>query len=206
MRVLIVCAHPRGDSYTHAVTEAARHGSERAGHEVTVLDLYALGLAPAMSRDELAAYQAGTAPIDPVARDHAALVKSHDVLVFIYPTWWSGLPAILKGWLERVMVQGVAFRLDDGKISPALQHVRRIVGISTYGAPWSYVKLLQDGGRRTLTRALRMSCGRHTATTWIGFYSIDTAGDAERAAFLDRVEHTLAHLDRPTMPTRAGAA
>ena len=53
--------------------------------------------------------------------------------MFVYPTWWSGLPAILKGWLERVMVPGVGFTFDSrtGKVKPGLTHVRRIVGIST---------------------------------------------------------------------------
>jgi putative NADPH-quinone reductase len=102
---------------------------------------------------------------------------------------------MLRGWLERVMVAGVAFRFDEaGKVHPALSHVRRIVGISTYGAPWTYIKLMHDGGRRMLTRALRMNCGLRARTTWLGLYSIDTQGDAERAAFLDRVEHSMAHL------------
>ena len=95
------------------------------------------------------------------------------------------------------MVAGVAFRFDEsGKVRPALTNVRRIVGISTYGSPWTYVKLMQDGGRRMLTRALRLNCGVRTPTTWLGLYSIDTQGDAERRAFLDRVEHSMAHLHR----------
>ncbi len=196
MDVLVVCAHPRPGSYTHAVTDAAVRGFTRAGHDVTTLDLYALGFAPAMTTAERAAYHGEEPLLDPLTREHAALVQRAEMLVFIYPTWWSGPPAILKGWLERVFVPGVAFRFDDrGKVRPALTHVRRIVGVSTYGSPWTYIKLLQDGGRRMLTRALRMNCGLRTPTTWLGLYSIDTLGDAERRAFLDRVEHTAAHLE-----------
>jgi NAD(P)H dehydrogenase (quinone) len=196
MDVLVVCAHPRQDSYTHAVTEAAERGLRRADHDVTALDLYALGFAPAMSAAERAAYHGEEPLLDPMTREHAALVRRAEMLVFVYPTWWSGAPAILKGWLERVLVPGVAFRFDArGRVRPALTHVRHIVGVSTYGAPWTYVKLLHDGGRRMLTRALRMNCGLRTRTTWLGLYSIDTLGDNERAAFLDRVEHTIAHLE-----------
>lgn len=197
MDVLVVCAHPRQDSYTHAVTDAAVRGFTRAGHDVTTLDLYALGFAPAMTAAERAAYHGDGLLLDPLTREHAALVRRAEVLAFIYPTWWSGPPAILKGWLERVLVPGVAFRFDArGKVRPALTHVRRIVGVSTYGAPWTFVKLLHDGGRRMLTRALRMNCGGlRTTTTWLGLYSIDTLGDTERRAFLDRVEHTTAHLE-----------
>lgn len=148
-----------------------------------------------MSRDELAAYRAREAPADPVVREHGELVRGADTLVFVYPTWWSGLPAVLKGWLERVLVPGVGFTFDDeGRVQPAMQHVRRIVGISTYGSPWTYVKLVNDNGRRILTRALRLSCGRHTATTWLGLYSMDTVGEHECRAFLDRVEHRTSQL------------
>ena len=198
MTALVVTAHPCADSYTAAVTAAAVNGLKAAGHAVTVLDLYGMGFDATMSRDELAAYQAGEPPADPVVREHGELVSGVDTLVFVYPTWWSGLPAVLKGWLERVLVPGVAFTFDDdGKVQPAMQHIKRIVGVSTYGSPWTYVKLVNDNGRRILTRALRLSCGRGTATTWLGLYSIDTTGDNERRAFLDRVEHRLSKLKAP---------
>jgi NAD(P)H dehydrogenase (quinone) len=195
MKVLLVCAHPVQGSYTHSVAGAAVRGFERAGHHVTMLDLYALGFAPAMTAAERAAYHSEQPLLDPLTTGHAELVRGADVLAFVYPTWWSAPPAILKGWLERVLVTGVAFQFDvRGKVRPALTHVRHIVGVSTYGAPWAYVKVLHDGGRRMITRALRMSCGLRTPTTWLGLYSIDTAGAAERAAFVDRVEHATARL------------
>jgi len=195
MRVLIVTARPREDSYNHAVSEAVERGFRKAGHDVTTLDLYAIGFVPAMSAAEHAAYDSEQPLIDPMTAAHGELVRQAEVLAFVYPTWWSGPPAMLRGWLERVMVAGVAFTFDEeGKVHPALSNVRRIVGVSTYGAPWTYVKLMQDGGRRMLTRALRMNCGLRTPTTWLGLYSMDTQGDAERRAFLDRVEHSMAHL------------
>jgi NAD(P)H dehydrogenase (quinone) len=193
MNVLMVTAHPCADSFTHAVAAAARRGLERGTHDVTSLDLYALGFAPAMSAAERAAYHTDHPLIDPLTAEHAQLVQRAQMLVFVYPTWWSGPPAILRGWLERVLVPGVAFRFDArGKVRPALTNVRRIVGISTYGSPWLFVKLLNDGGRRMLTRALRLNCGWRTRTRWIGLYSFDTLGDAQRAAFLGRVERSIA--------------
>lgn len=195
MQVLVVCAHPHEDSFNRAITAAVERGCQRGGHEVTTLDLYGLGFRAAMSQDEHRAYHGDQPVIDPMVAEHVKLLSAADVLVFVYPTWWSQPPAILKGWLERVLVPGVAFRFDaNGKVRPGLKHVRRIVGISTYGAPWTYVKLPNDGGRRMLTRALRMNCGVRTPTTWMGLYSMDTVADRERAAFLDRVEHRMVHL------------
>jgi len=194
-KVLLVAAHPCADSFTMAVAAAARHGLERGGHDVTVVDLYADGFRPGLDLADLTAYRASEPPPDAQAREHGELVRAADTLVFVYPTWWSGLPAMLQGWLERVLVPGVAFSFDDrGKVTPGMQQIRRIIGISTYGSPWTYAKLMHDNGRRTLTRALRMNCGRGTATSWLGLYSIDTTGDSERKAFLDRVEHEMSRV------------
>ena len=72
--------------------------------------------------------------------------------------------------------------------------VRRIVGISTYGSPRSYVRLVNDNGRRTLCRALRVSAGARTRTRWLGCYGMDTTTPEERADFAADVERTMADL------------
>lgn len=195
MQVVIVLAHPHADSFGHALAARAAAGARAAGHSVEVLDLYALGVAAAMSPAEHAAYHGETPLLDPLLIEHAALVKAADALVFVYPTWWSSVPAILKGWLERVMVPGVAFVFNaKGKVRPGLTNVRRIIGISTYGSPRLYVKFVNDNGRRTLTRALRLNTGFRTRRAWLGLYAIDTATPAQREAFLQRVERTLQAL------------
>lgn len=195
MQVVIVLAHPNADSFGHALATRAAAGARAAGHSVEVLDLYALGVAAAMSPAEHAAYHGDTPLLDPLLVEHAALVKAADALVFVYPTWWSSVPAILKGWLERVMVPGVAFVFNaKGKVRPGLTNVRRIVGISTYGSPRVYVKFVNDNGRRTLTRALRLNTGLRTRRSWLGLYAIDTATPAQREAFLQRVERKLQSL------------
>ncbi len=195
MQVVVVLAHPNSDSFSHAIAHRACVGLRGAGHEVHVLDLCAQGFRAAMSLDDHVAYHGDHPAIDPMVADHGALVLRADALVFVYPTWWSSLPAILKGWLERVMVPGVAFVFNDkGKVRPGLTNVRRIVGISTYGSPRSYVRLINDNGRRTLTRALRLNTGLRTRTSWLGLYAIDSATAAQRSKFLDRVEHRMRSL------------
>lgn len=196
MHAAVVIAHPCADSFTAALGARAAAGLRAAGHTVDVLDLYALGFRTAMSAAEHAAYHGDEPILDPLVRAHADLVRRVDALVFVYPTWWSGLPAILKGWLERVMVPGVGFVFDDrtGAVRPGLTNIRRIVGISTYGSPRRYVRLINDNGRRTLTRALRISCGLRTRTRWLGLYGIDTSSDAERSAFAASVERAMRSL------------
>lgn len=192
----VVLAHPSPDGFAHELARRAVTGLEAAGYRVDLLDLYALGFRAAMSRDERHAYHEAEPILDPLVRDHATLVQQIDTLVFVYPTWWSGLPAILKGWLERVLVPGIGFRFDEasGKIRPGLTNIRRLAGISTYGSPRWYVRAVNDNGRRTLMRALRLSCGWKTSRHWHAMYSIDTSSQADRTAFADRVEHSMAHV------------
>lgn len=196
MQAVVVVAHPCAESFTHALADRVVTGLAAGGHDVSMLDLYQQGFRTAMSPAEREAYHGDRPILDPLVADHAALVGSARTLAFVYPTWWGGLPAILKGWLERVLVPGVAFRFDDrsGAVRPALGHVRHLVGVSTYGSPRVAVAAVNDNGRRTLTRALRLSCGWQTRTHWLGMYALDTAGDGERLDFAARVERTVADL------------
>ena len=196
MLALVVVAHPSTDSYCHALAARAVSGLTAGGHEVVVLDLYELGFRVAMTAEEREAYHGDTPILDPMVAEHAALVQRAEAIVVVYPTWWSGLPAMLKGWFERVMVPGVGFVLDErtNKVRPGLGQMRRLVGISTYGSPKWYVRLVNDNGRRVITRALRMSCGLRVRTTWLGLYAIDTSTPTRREEFLAQVERQMAAL------------
>lgn len=189
MRAVVILANPDPASFSHAIAARVQRGLAAAGHEVVVHDLCAEGFRAAMSAEEHRAYETDHPVIDPLVQAHIDDVMAADTLVFVYPTWWSSMPAVLKGWLERIMVPGVGFVLDDQRrVRPGLGHVRRLVGISTYGSPWAYVKAINDNGRRTVTRALRMSTGWRTRTHWLALYAMDTRSDADRERFLDRVE------------------
>ena len=196
LRALVVCANPNAQSFSHALAAAAREGLERGGHDVTTIDLYADGYRGAMSADERAAYHGERPVLDEAVARHTELVQQSQILVFVYPTWWSGMPAILKGWLERTMVPGVGFVFHPRthRVKPGLTHVRHIVGISTYGSSRAYVATINDNGRRALSRALRMSTGWRTRCHWLGLYGIDTSTADERAAFVERVKERTGRL------------
>ena len=132
MRVVVVVAHPDPDSFTHAIASTAAAALSKAGHQTTVVDLYGEGFRVAMSKGEWLAYHGDRPILDPMVERHAEIIKQAEALVFVYPTWWSTMPAILKGWLERVLVPGVGFVFDEKqRVRRGLTQVRRIVGIST---------------------------------------------------------------------------
>lgn len=195
MHVLVLVAHPQGTSFCHAIAARACDALESAGHEVVLLDLYALGFRTAMTREERIAYHTDQPILDPMVLEHGQLLKKSQALVVVYPTWWSGQPAIMKGWFERICVPGVGFSFDEkGRLRRGLGNLHRLVGISTYGSPWMYIKLINDNGRRLISRTLRINTGWFRRTKWLGFYSTDSSTLEDRDRFLQRVERTMKRL------------
>jgi NAD(P)H dehydrogenase (quinone) len=196
-RPLVVFAHPDPGSLCGAAAQAVVRGLEAGGKTVTFVDLYAEGFRAAMSVDERLAYESPVPIIDPVIERHAALVSQCDALLLVYPTWNMGMPAILKGWVERVFVPGVGFRLDPetNRIVGGLGHIHRFVGVSTYGSPQWVVRIVADGGRRLLGRCLRAMCPHtRSRTSWFGLYGLNRPDEAEIVAFLGDLERRMQRL------------
>ena len=187
MNVVVVLGHPSAESFCAAIFERIIRALElHSSHGVTAIRLADEKFATAMSTAERVAYETETPLISDETKRHAEVLLQAEALIFVYPTWWSGLPAQLKGWLERVFVLGVAFRFNkNSKIRPNLQNIRHIIGVSTYGSPWRYVKLINDNGRRALTRAIRMSTGFRTRSMWCGIYALDTCTQQQREEFVN---------------------
>lgn len=189
MRAVVIVANPNPSSFSHAIAARLREGLEASGHNVIVHDLYAEGFRAAMSAEEREAYHGDVPVIDPLVIEHITDLQDAHTLVFVYPTWWSSLPAVLKGWLERVMVPGVGFVFDERhKVRPGLTNVKRLVGIATYGSSWRSVKLINDNGRRTILRALRLSTSVRTRSTWLPLYGMDSLDPSDRERFLVKVD------------------
>ena len=195
MRALVIYCHPVEGSLCSALRDAAVSGLRAAGHDVSVIDLAADDFDPVMPRDEWRLYMDRQIVNTPEIVRYIEMVQESEILVFVYPTWWSGLPAQLKGWLERVLVAGVAFRFTKSdRVRPGLTQLRRIHVISTYGSPKLYVRLVNDNGRRILTRALRMCGTKRTRTSHQGLYALDTSTVESRQQFLRKVEKKMLSL------------
>ena len=193
-RVLVVFCHPSAEAFVAAVRDRVTAGLTAAGAEVRLTDLYADGFDPRFTAVERTNHLSpGT---DPSIASYADDLRWCDTLVLVYPTWWSGQPAMLKGWIDRVWVNEVAWTLPDGanRLRPALRNVRHLVAVTTHGSP-KWINMIEgESGKRTLTRSLRTMCHPLTRTTWLAMYGVDNASDAERLAFLDRVERRIARL------------
>jgi NAD(P)H dehydrogenase (quinone) len=109
MRILIVLAHPWQGSFNRAIAGRAEEALRALGHRVSFRDLYAERFDPVIQAEELI----GTPP-DPVLASHFEEVREADGIVIVHPNWWGQPPAILKGWIDRVLRQGVAYDFPPG--------------------------------------------------------------------------------------------
>lgn len=195
MNALVVYCHPVEGSFCSAMRDAAVSGLQTAGHTVHVIDLAADHFDPVMSRNEWDTYMQGHGQVPPGLQRYVDLVTTAEIIVFVYPTWWGGLPAQLKGWLERVMLPGIAFVFNErNKVRPGLQNIRRIHIVSTFGSPWLYVRMVNDNGRRILARAFRLHTSWRTKVSTSSLYKMDSATDESRQKFLRALEKKVSTL------------
>ncbi|WP_121063493.1 NAD(P)H-dependent oxidoreductase [Chachezhania antarctica] len=189
MQVLVVYCHPRPDSFTAAVKNTVLEKLHAADAAVTVLDLYAEGFDPVMGGPENAAYLDCTLGRSHVAA-HVVAIEACDTLIFVYPTWWYGLPAMLKGWLDRVLLPGSAFLMPDethSDIRPGLTHIKRLAVFTTCGASWWLTRIIGAPGKRTILRGLRILCAPRCRTAFAAHYLMDASSPTSRAKHLKRV-------------------
>lgn len=195
MRALVVYCHPRPESFTAAVRDVVLDRLAAVGAEVRLRDLYAEGFDPVLSAAEHAGYETEPDNRAPVAA-HVDDLLWCDTLIFVYPTWWYGLPAMIKGWLDRVMLPGVAFLMPDAAhadIRPGLAAITRLGVFTTCGASWWLTRVIGAPGRRTLARGVRLLCAKGCKTVFAAHYSMDSSSAESRAKHL---AHVAVKMDR----------
>jgi putative NADPH-quinone reductase len=196
MNVLVLFAHPLADSFAAALHRTVVAALRDAGHEVDDRDLYATGFDPVMTAIERRAHNSPHPDFSAV-ESHVERLRAADAVVLCFPVWWYGMPAILKGYFDRVWVQGVAFRLAEGggAIRPLLANIKTVAVVTTYGAPWWFVGIvLRNPVRAVLLGGLARLCGRGVRTRFLALYNIDAASPARCARFLARVERAFARF------------
>jgi putative NADPH-quinone reductase len=193
MRILTIFCHPSLSAYSAALLRSATRGLTDRGHEVVVRDLYREEFQPVLSEPEFSAYrERGPLPAD--IATHAEELQNCEGLLLIYPSWWYGPPAMLKGYFDRVWLPGVAFRFDDaGRIRPRLlTNIRRFAVVTTYGSPWSWINLaVGNPGKRMLIRGLRHHFSKDCRISWSAHYDMDVSSPEELQRFCEGIERKL---------------
>jgi NAD(P)H dehydrogenase (quinone) len=193
LRILVLYAHPNPDSFVSALHRAALETLRADGHEIDDCDLYEEGFDPVLSREERQNYHAVPGNRAPV-ENHVQRLERAEALVLIYPVWNFGFPAILKGYLDRVFLPGVSFRLEHGLTVPNLRNIRHLVAITTYGAPRHRAMLLGDPPRKLVKRVLRVLVAPLAKLQYLALHRMNLVTLPEREAFIARVRRGLKGL------------
>lgn len=111
MNILIIYAHPNTNTFSNKLLESCVEEAHVFGHKTEVRDLYRIGFNPVLQTSDFAASKSGNLPDD--IRHEQELITAADLLIFIYPIWWGGMPAILKGYFDRIFLSGFAYVHND---------------------------------------------------------------------------------------------
>lgn len=190
MSALIVLAHPLKPSLSAHLAGISATCLQGHGNDVRLLDLYAEGFAPALTPEERAAYYKDSF-------DDTAGLAGVETLILVFPTWWFALPAMLKGWIDRSFLPGVAYdhASDLSALTPRLTSLRHVVAITTLGSPAWYDRFI---ARRPVRRALKWGLVRAVAPQarfhMLSLYKAEAVTPARLTRFSNRIQSKLESL------------
>lgn len=146
MNVLIIYSHPGSGQFCSYFLEKTRQVLEQKNIDFEIMDLYKINYDPILKPDEL--YTAGNRNISEKNQEIQEKIRLADGLIFIYPVWWGGMPAILKGFMDRVFTPGFAFKYNKEKllkfIPDKLLDDKKILVFISSGGPKLLYKLILD--------------------------------------------------------------
>lgn len=193
MKCLVVVTHPLKDSLCSYLAEHVVTHLVEQGHDVTVENLYESGFDPALSSDERSAYYDEPYDSSGVA-EQVCRLQNAEAIVLVYPTWWFGFPAMLKGWFDRVWSPGIAYdhANDLGPIQPRLNNLRHVLAVTTLGSPWWVDRLVMwQPVKRVLKVGLLGVCSRGVRLSYLSLYQSENVEEARVARFALRIDRAV---------------
>lgn len=207
MRIMLVLDHPytvasaqnipHQRSYSAAIAAAAIHGAMASGHEVDLVDLAADGFRPAMTREDLVAWRrAGV--VDPLVADYQRRLFEADHLVFVFPIWWEAMPAATKGFLDRILTEGVVYEeIEGAKGNPFRNKMTRLDAVTVMTIMTTPDKAYRWWFRDPVTKIMfRGTFGKIGVKNlrWVNFASVRAKTPEQRAAMIRETERRFARL------------
>ena len=186
MNVSIILGHQHEGSFNHAIADATRRTLENSGYTVRFHDLYAEKFDPILPHEEI-----GGPVDDPLVRQHLDEIAEAEGIVVIHPNWWAMPPAIMKGWLDRVLRQGVAYKFVDGAPVGLLKAQSALV-FTTSNTPEEWErKLFGDPLENLWTTCILRYCGAKNVER-TNYSSMIMSSPEQRTEWLADVETRVA--------------
>ena len=185
MRVkTVIFSHPWNGSFNKAILDKVVEKLDETKEKYTIIDLNKDKFNPVMTEEELSLYSQGKS-IDPLVKKYQEILKNTDELILVFPIWWMSMPAILKGFFDKVMTKGFAYENAKNGIKGLLTNIKTAKMITTAEAP--KILLSITGFGITMKKANLGGVGIKK-TEWI-HYSLKSKGkDEDRRKFLEKVK------------------
>ncbi len=192
MKQLIVYSHPNPLSFNHAILGALSDALKAQGDEVRVRDLYALKFDPVLKADDFEAMHKGGVSDDvKIEQDH---VRWAELITFIFPVWWASMPAVTKGYIDRVFSHGFAYSYDANG-PQGLLGGKKVMIITTQGAPEAYYA--SNGMLQSMSQTIDEGIFKFCAMELLGhraFGEVPSTTPENRAKMLAEVNQMAAML------------
>jgi putative NADPH-quinone reductase len=195
MKVLVVFNHPYEKSYCNAILDSVTKGLQKGQHEVDLVHLDNDGFDPVMSRTDLKAFVEHKA-VDPQVIDYNRRLEQADHLIFIFPIWWDLMPAMTKGFIDRVLVPGVVYDHHPRGFGlvPLLKNLKGVTVITTMNKPKiMYSLLIGNLIRKALLRSVFKTMG-YKNLTWISHNMVKSVSHEKRVSWLAKLETRFCNL------------
>jgi putative NADPH-quinone reductase len=199
MKTLIIYNHPHEGSFCSAIRDAVESGLDAGGHEFKVIDLDKDGFDPVMREKDLSAFvQASRNPekeiegLDPLIQVYVNKMRWAERIVMIFPIWWMTMPAMTKGFIDKVIFPGLVYKMEGGKLVSQLSRLKQVVVITTMNTPAAiYESTFGNSIEGSLIKGTFNQIGIHDIR-WISLNMVKHVGDEKRWLWLDEIEHEFA--------------
>jgi NAD(P)H dehydrogenase (quinone) len=190
MKVLIIFNHPYEGSYCNAVLNSVTQGLQRANHEADIIHLDKDGFNPVMTAQDLKAFR-DKYPIDPKVIEYKNRLEDADHIVFIFPIWWELMPALMKGFIDKVIFPGVAYDYTNAtntKMKPLWTKVKGVTMITTMNTPGVfYWGIFGNAIQKAMMRGTFWKLG-YKNRKWISLNMVKLVSSERRKKWLDKIE------------------
>ncbi|PCE63976.1 NAD(P)H-dependent oxidoreductase [Sediminicola luteus] len=203
MRVLIVFNHPYEKSYCNAVLEAVQKGLSRAGHSIDLIHLDEDGFDPVMRAKDLKAFvtaakdsQASYEALDPLVKAYKIRLQAADFLIFIFPIWWELMPALTKGFIDKLIFPGIAYDYNDkgNRMLGRLKQLKGVHMITTMNTPaWAYRALFGNAIKKAVLFGTFWKIGVPNRK-WISLNYVKFTSQQKREKWLEKLTKRYANL------------
>ena len=193
MKCLVVTTHPLSNSLCKLLTDGVIKTLSSMNYEIIVEDLYANKFDPVLTIEERKSYYTDSYDTSMITKEVNRL-QDAEALVLLFPTWWFSFPAMLKGWFDRVWAPGIAYdhASDFGPIRPRLNNLKKVLVITTMGAPWWVDRLIMwQPVKRVIKIALLKACAKNSSLKYLSLYNSEKLSEQSIEKFRQKIENVL---------------